>query len=166
MLTPATAKGYSHKARSPSCFRRRSWKDFWMKRVLIVTENTWQVEERIYLHCQKRRLLAKKTCNILAVDFSSKLKQNQITLLFFSFFLISRTKSHLFQHANQVEYSSKSECSTIYDMEYGSNLFIKEQYCYVYMGFSECFFTCIHYIIASNKFNLVEDMAILFQKRA
>ena len=79
---------------------------------------------------------------------------------------LNRTKSHLFQHANQVEYSSKSECSTIYDMEYGSNLFIKEQYCYVYMGFSECFFTCIHYIIASNKFNLVEDMAILFQKRA
>lgn len=28
MFTPATANGYSHKDRSPSCFRRRSWNDF------------------------------------------------------------------------------------------------------------------------------------------
>ena len=29
MLTPATANGYSHTDRSPSCFRKRSWKDFY-----------------------------------------------------------------------------------------------------------------------------------------
>ena len=108
----------------------------------------------------------KKLVTFWQLIFLASLNRTKSHFFSFLFFLISRTKSHLFQHANQVEYSSKSECSTIYDMEYGSNLFIKEQYCYVYMGFSECFFTCIHYIIASNKFNLVEDMAILFQKIA
>lgn len=29
ILTPATANGYSHTDLSPSCFRRRSWKDFY-----------------------------------------------------------------------------------------------------------------------------------------
>ena len=46
ILTPATANGYSHTERSPTCFRRRSWKDFCTAQTSGVinwlTEVKWQ----------------------------------------------------------------------------------------------------------------------------
>lgn len=53
IFTPAMANGYSHTDRAPSCFRRRSWKDFCMKRLcqLWMKDNLGEAAEtKIFIY--------------------------------------------------------------------------------------------------------------------